>query len=181
MLAYGDHVVLGLIREHVLQHFKGHHIGLAVELDQEDDSALLGVEVQLLGLDIDIAGQNIVQDDILDKGTLVILLIVQILDIAKRNGQQLGHLFSHLVLTLNEYNVLCLGTAADRTVSITGGGHHVGGISKLIANALLDLADLDKLGASNNDAVFVNDADHAIDRILHLVNHTLEQSVRHNF
>ena len=49
MLAHADYVVTGLVGEHILQHFKGHHLGLSEELDQEYHSGLLGVEVKLLG------------------------------------------------------------------------------------------------------------------------------------
>ena len=86
VLTNRDHVILGLIREHVLQHLKGHHIGLAVELDQEDDSALLGVEVQLLGLDVNIAGENVVENDVLDERALVVLFVVEALDISEEDA-----------------------------------------------------------------------------------------------
>ena len=72
-LANADYIIARLVREHILKHFKWHHIGFSVELDKQHYAIFLGIEMQFLGLDINIARQDIVKDDIFDKRTLVVL------------------------------------------------------------------------------------------------------------
>ena len=50
---------------------------------KEDHAGHVTFKVQLLCLDVNIAGENIVQHDVLDKGSLIILLVMELLDVAK--------------------------------------------------------------------------------------------------
>ncbi len=179
LLPGGDDVVLVLVREDILDHVKGQHVGLGVELDQEYHPGLLGVEAQLLGLDVDVAGENVVQDDVFDEGALVVLFIVQILDVGKGYGQHRRDLFRELVLPFDEYDILPLGTGADGLVGVAAGGNSVGGVGQLIPHALSHFSDFNKLAACDDDAVVIDHADHAVHSISHLVNDSLKQTIRH--
>ena len=181
VLANADNVVLALIGEHILEHFKGHYVGLTEELDKENDSALLVAEMKLLGFNIDIAGKDVVENDILDEESLIVLFVVKVLDIAERYSQKLTHLLSHLILALHEYDVLVLGANRERTVGITAGNGNIGRIGKLVANTLLDLTDLYKISTRDNYAILINNTDHTVNRGLHLMNYVLKQSVCHFF
>ena len=70
-----DKILLG-IGEHVLQQLDGAHIRPAELADQKDHARQLRLEMQLLRADIDIPRQNIVGDDILDKGTSVMFFLI---------------------------------------------------------------------------------------------------------
>ena len=87
MLTYADNVVLGLVGEHVLEHLEGHNVCLAEKLDEEYYSRLLCSEMELLGFNINVAGENVVKNDILDEESLVVFLVVEILDVGERNCQ----------------------------------------------------------------------------------------------
>ncbi len=50
------------VGEHVLKHLEGEKIRLVLEFDKQDHAALGTVEIELLRLDEDIAGKNIVED-----------------------------------------------------------------------------------------------------------------------
>ena len=69
----------------------------------------------------------------------------------------------------------------DGTVCISAAYNDIVRIYKLVAYTLTDLSDLDELGASDNDSVFIDDADNAVDSILHLMDNALKKSVRHIF
>ena len=75
-----DDKILGLVREKVLDNVECRYVGLGGDLDQHDDAADLGVEAQLARLQIDVAGKDIVEDDVLDKIGAVVLFIIVLLD-----------------------------------------------------------------------------------------------------
>ena len=152
-------------------------VGFAQEFDQENNTQLVSIEVQLLGFDVDIAGQNIIQDDILYKRALVILFIIEIFDIAERDSQKFGHLLCHLIFTLNEYDIIGLGPVGHRAIGIAATGDNITGIAKLITYTLTDLTNFNKLRARDDNTVFIYNADNAINRIFHLVNNTLKQPI----
>ena len=179
MLADIDDKILVLIREHILNDIERNDIDLAVELDQNGDTHDFRGEMQLLGLDVNIAGKNVVKDDVLDERALVVLFIVQILDVGQRNRKNHCKLFRLLVFTLDKNDVFILGRAADRTVGITAGNHGIRRICHFVADTLSGFSDFDKLAAGNNDTVFIDDTNHAFHCFSHLMNNTLEQSGRH--
>ena len=67
LFAGGDDIVLVLVREDILNHIKGEDIGLGMELDKEYNTGFFRIEAQFLGLYIDIAGKNVVKNDVLDE------------------------------------------------------------------------------------------------------------------
>ena len=174
MLAHADDIILGFVREHILQHFKGHHVGLAVKFNQKHNPHFLGVEMQFLTLDIDIAGKDVIQNDVFDERALVVFFIVKVLDVAQRNGQHFGHFVGHFVFTLDKDNVLRFVSAGERTIGIAAADDAFAGEGKFVTDTLTHFADPNQFGAGNDNAVFIDDTDDAVDRVLHLVDHTLE-------
>ena len=174
MLADADDVVLGFIREHILQHLEGQHIGLAKELDEENDADLLGVEVELLALDVDIAGQDVVKNDVLDERALVVLLVVESFDITERNCEYLCDLICLSVLTLSKGNAIILVAGADKSVGVSVGNEGSLRECELLFNALLGFSDLGELAARYNDSVLINSTDGASYYVLQLMDNVLE-------
>ena len=135
--------------------------------------------MELLGLDVDVAGEDVVEDDVLDEGALVVLFIVEVLYVGKSNGKDGRYLLRKLVLALDEYYVLPFGACTDRSVGISFRRDGFGCIGKLIADALPHFSDFNQLTASYDDPVFVNYTDNTVDCISHLVDDSLEQTICH--
>ena len=166
-----------LVGEHVLRDLVGQHVGLAAELDKEDHTALLRVEAELLALDVNITLQNVVENDIFDEGALVILFIIQVFDIGKRNGNERRGACRRLVVALHKHDLIEFGALTDCPVCIPVQHDRVARIGHLLANADARLADLGKLTASDHNAALIDHADHTVGCVPHLMDHTLIQSI----
>ena len=103
-----DNEVLGLVGEEVLYDIVSGNVCLGYDLDQQANARNLGVEVKLSCLEVDISGENIVENDVLDEVRTVVLLIIVLLDARERNAEQLSVLLRVLVSTLNENGVVIL-------------------------------------------------------------------------
>ncbi len=75
-LVDGDDEVVWRCREETLHHVHRGDLCRANLAHQEHGPVGLGGNVQLLGADVDVAQQDVVGDDALDKGGLVVLLLV---------------------------------------------------------------------------------------------------------
>ena len=74
--------------------------------------------MKLSCLQIDISGENVVENDVFDEVRAVVLLVVILLDARKGNAEQLSVLLSVLVGTLNKNSIVVLGAAAKGFVGI---------------------------------------------------------------
>ena len=137
--------------------------------------------MKLLALYVNVAGENIVKDYILDKRALVVLFIVKALEIIESNREQKRSLFRRLVLTFNENKILRLRLTSYCAIGIAVIGENSRGVGVFITHVLSGLADSAELTAGNDNAVFIDYTDNAVDRVLHLMYYPLKQSVRHNF
>ena len=88
----------------------------------------LGIEVQLLGLDINIARQYIVEYDVLDEIGLVVFFIVQGFYARERYCEHSDNALRLIVGALDEHYVFNARVRADRTVGISVECHHIEGI-----------------------------------------------------
>ena len=110
-----DDEVLVLVREQVLQHIVGGDVVLLGDLHQHAHPADLRVEMELVALQVDVAGQDVVQDHVLDEVAPVVLLVVILLDAAQGHRQDLDKLLGLRVLARHKHGVLRAGTAAEGT------------------------------------------------------------------
>ena len=101
-----DDIILALIGEEILDNVIGGHICLGGDLDQHDDTADIAVEAQLARLEIDISGQDIVEDNILYKIGAIVLFIIILLDRRERNCKELSVLLSDLVAALYKNGIV---------------------------------------------------------------------------
>ena len=76
-----QHEILLLVREHAVYHVDRGNIGRRLLAHEEYHARHIIAEVQLAGLDINIARQDVIQNDILYEGSLVVLFVIQRLDI----------------------------------------------------------------------------------------------------
>ena len=125
--------------------------------------------MQLTGLDINITRQDIVQNDILDKGSLVMLLIIQRLDVADCDGCHGADAACVFVLTMNKYSVLKAGGAiCHRTVGISAETDHIAHIGQLCRRILTHFTNALQIGTGDNRTAGIDDTDCAVHRIFHL-------------
>ena len=75
-----------IVGEHACDNVVGNGLCLSDKADKKRHSAYIVCKVHLLGLKIDIARHDIVENDILYEGALVVLLVIQMLDARERNA-----------------------------------------------------------------------------------------------
>ena len=136
--------------------------------------------MQLTGLGIDIAGQDIIQHHILDEVGLVELLIVVLLDALQADGQHSGKLTSRLVHTLHEHCIIVMLGAGELLVGVAIAHKAVPCGQALRHKAVTYFPDQVQFRAGNDSAGLIHHADHPVDRIFHLVDHALKYSIGHN-
>ena len=175
-----QHEILLLVREHAVYHVDRGNIGRRLLAHEEYHARHIVAEVQLAGLDINIARQDVIQNDILYEGSLVVLFVIQRLDIVNRNRNQRADAARQLVLTLYEYGVFQTRRTVTRCmISITAETNDLAGEAQLSDCFLPHFTDTRQIGTCYNRTACVNNADRTIHRILHLQNNRLEQSRSH--
>ena len=69
--------------------------------------------MELVALEIDVTGQDVIQDDVFDKVAPVVLLVVILLDAVEGHGQDFDIFLGRRVLAGHKHGVLRAGTAAE--------------------------------------------------------------------
>ena len=156
-------------------------VAAAGDADDEHHPGDVGGEVQLTGLGVDVAGQDIVQHHILDKVGLVELLVVILLDALEADGQQRGELARSLVSAFHEDGIIVMLCAGELLIGVAIPHEAVSGRQTLCHKALAHLADQIQLRAGDDSAGLIHHADHTVDRVLHLVDHALKYSIGHKW
>ena len=160
--------ILELVGEHTAQHIHGGHIAMAHLTDQKHSTGGVGGEMQLLGTDVDITGQDIVHDDILDEGAPVMLLLVEGLGIVQGDVCQLAEAPGSLIVAGAEHGVLKeIGIADDGLEGLLGKGDNgVTGRADLQRGVGPPLTQRCHIGAGNDTAFAVDDAENTVGDIL---------------
>ena len=144
------------------------------ELNKEYDSCLIGIEMKLFALDVDITRQNVIENNIFDKGNLIVFIIVEALDIIERKGKHHRHFVCDTVLTFYEHCIFRTDAACHRAIRISRKNNRICRICQFFFHRLLGFTDLHQIAAGNDNAAFINDTDRSADRILHLMNKSLK-------
>ena len=108
--------ILLLVREEILNHIKGRDVVGRHDADEQHHPGDVGVEVQLPRLDIDVTGQDVVQNHVFDEVVAVVLLIIILLDAGKRNCQDVAEFHGHLIRAFYKHRILRLGLGAEGLV-----------------------------------------------------------------
>ena len=158
-----DKVVLA-VREQILQHLDGADVGLVHLADQEHHSGHVSGEMQLLGADVNVAGEDVVRDDVLDERALVVLLLVAGLGLAHGDGGKDTDGAGHGVVPADENRIFELAVqSAQKLVGALGGGEDLVGD---VPDQALDLiqvgADHPQLAAGDDKALMVHNAHRAV-------------------
>ena len=125
--------------------------------------------MQLAGLDVNIAGQDVVQNDILDEGRLVVLFVIQRLDVVDGYRHQRADAARQLILALHEYRILqTRGTVSRNMVGITAEPDDLSCKAQLSDRLFAHFTDTGQIGACDDRAARIHNANGAIHRVLHL-------------
>ena len=181
-LVDGQDKVLLLVREHTGKHVDGGNVRPAYLPDEEDGARRVGDEVQLLRADIDIARQNVVGDDILDEGSLVMLFLIVGLRAVERDVGHDAQTSGDLVVALGKHGVVKVGAPGNERLEglFVDDDNGVRGAVELDNGLGPFFPDARGVAAGDHGAVGVDHADHAVGRLLHLDDHTLKNAAGHN-
>ena len=171
--------ILALVREEVLNDVKGGNIGACGYSDKQNGTAYVCIEAQFTGLEVNITGQNVVKNNVLDEVAAVVFFIIILLDGGEGDGKNVCIAQSEIVGTLNKNSIFGVRMAAEGLVGITCGGEAVRIGDLFGKNTLTNLAAAGKITAGNCDTRIINNTNGAVDCIAHLVNNSLEKSVGH--
>ena len=177
----GQDKVLHLVREHPRQHVHGGHVAVTHLPDEEHRPGGVGGKVQLLGADVNITGQDIVHDDILHKGSPVMLLLVEGLGIVQGDIGHLAEAPCHLVVAGAENGVFQhVGIAQNGLeAALAEGDDAVGGVGHLQRGVRPALTQNGHIGAGNHAPLGIDYAEAAVRNIPQLNNDTLKNAVGH--
>ena len=177
--AYVDNVIVSFVGEHILNNVIRDNFAGIHKADKNNDAVYLAVKAKLLGFYINIAGENIVENDVFDKVGLVVFFIIESFDIGEGNRKKRRNALCGIVSALYENYIFDSCVRADGTVGIVTDNLGFVAIGKLIDNVLVNVTDFRKLTAGDNNALVVDYTDFAVDRFSHLINQTLKQLVTH--
>ena len=163
-LVNADDEILQLIREHAGQHIHGSYVPSAQLANQEHSSGGIGGKVQLLGPDIDIAGKDVVHDDVLHECAPVVLLFIEDLGIVQGNVSQAAVCTGQFIVTGAEHSVLKLvGAAHDGTEGLLGKGDEgLGGAGDLQSSVGPPLTQQGYIGAGYDTTFCIDHAEGAL-------------------
>ena len=135
--------------------------------------------MQLAGLQIDIAGQDIVQNDVFNKVSAVILFIIILFDAGKGNRQQ-GCIFrGKFIGPLDKHRIIIFGMGAEGLKGVAVADEKVRRSQRIGRNQFHRFADSPQIAARNNHGRFIDDADGSVNHVTHLMDNTLKQPVGH--
>lgn len=138
--------------------------------------------MQFLGADIDVAGEDIVGDDILDEGALVVLFLVVGLRTVERDVGHDAEASGSLIVALGEHGIVKVGAPGNERLEglFVDDNDGVRGAVELDDCLGPFFADQRGVAAGDHVAVSVNDADDAVGGLLHLDDHTLKNATGHS-
>lgn len=152
VFADADDIILILIREHILQDIVRNHFALIGKADEIDGFGRVHVKMKLFRLYVNITGQDIVQNDIFDKADFIVFFAVQAFDIEERHRKHMAQIGRFCILTLHGNDVFRTGIRAERTIGIAFRSNDGGVFVKASENLGSGFADMNKVGAGNDNA-----------------------------
>ena len=162
-----QHKVLTLVGEQTRQHIHRSHICMAHLTNQEHHPGCIGNEMQLLCPNVNITGQDVIHDNIFDKGAPVMLLFIEVLGIIQCD---IGHhtaAAGRFIRTGAKHSVLkCTRATEDRLeaflIELNDGLYSTCNLYSCIRPVLTQQCHV---GAGNNTALAINYAEHPLGNI----------------
>ena len=165
-----------------MQDIHGRHVNLAHLADQQHRPGNIGDKVQLFGVDIDVAGKDIIRDDVFHKGPAVMLFLIAGFGTIEGNTRHNTQALCQLILAIHIDGIVepCApalqglkGFSVRHRNQLIGGIQAMNGVFPLITQT-------GRLRGCDHIALAVNDAQGAVAGILHLHDNTLKHSAGHS-
>ena len=182
-LAHAENKVVLPVREQALDHIHRH--GFQPLINRPDDKytpAHLHRHMQLLGAHVNIADEDIVRNNILNKRALVVLFLIVGLGRVQGHAGHGAHSAAHAVVPTGKHGVVKVTTpAGQRLEGLALDGHTVA-ISQLDSLHILSplLANPGELAAGDDAAFGIHNANDPIRGLLKLQHYILKDPSRHD-
>ena len=175
-----DEIVL-TVREQALQQLERRDVGIGRLPHEQDGARLVRDEVQLLGAHVNVAGQDVVGNDVLQKSDLVVLFLVILLGLVESDGGQRADHAAHRVVPVGEGGVIRVLTGDLQRAEIPRAeGHRLVRAVQLPGMELRKMrADQRQLTGGDDEALLVHNADRPVEIVLHLGDHILKDPAGH--
>ena len=183
LLAHAENEVVLPVGEQALNQIQRSGLHPVVHrADDEHAPVHLGGHMQLLGPHVDIADEDVVGDDILHEGALVVLLFIIALGRVQRHGRHGAHRAADAVVAAGEHRIVKVSAPAGQCLeglALQGHTLAVGLLNGLYIFAPL-LADPRQLAARDNGSLGVDDPDGAVGGLFELQHYILKNSTGHD-
>ena len=144
-----------------------------------NNSYTQNIEYITRGLDEHEKQEALEWNDILDKIAAVVFFIVVLLDAGKRDAEHAAHFGRQVIAAGNKHGILRLHLGAKGLVGNAVPDEQLVIFAQIRRQKIVRLANLGQVAAGNDGGALINDADHAVHSIPHLINQALEQTIRH--
>ena len=170
-----------LVAEVVGDHIHGSHIGMTHLTNQEHSSGSIGSEMQFLCTDIDIAGQDVIHNNILNEGASVVLFLVESLCIVQGDESHGAASLCALVIAGAEHGVLEeISSGHHGTEGLLVEGDHMVACSSDPHSSICPTLTLQVgVGAANHITFGIDHAESTLSHILQLNHYTLKNTTGH--
>ena len=182
-LAHAEDEIILPVGEQALDHIHGHGLQTLVNgADNEYAPVDLHRHMQLLGTHINIADEDVVGNDILNKGTLVMLFFIVSLGRVQRHAGHSTDRAAHAVVAAGKNGIVKVAAPAGQSLKGLALNGHAVAVGQLDGLHILGplLSDPGELAAGNDAALGVHYADDAVRCLLELQHDILKNPSRHD-
>ena len=183
LLAYAQHKIVLPIGEQALHQIQRCGFQPVVHRANHKYAAVhLGGHMQFLGPHVNVADEDIVGDDVLHEGALIVLLLIIALGGIQRHGSHGAYGAANAVITAGEHRIIKVAAPAGQCLKGLAFQRHalaVGLLDGLYIFAPL-LADPRQLAARDNGSLGIDDPDGAVGGLFELQHYILKNSTGHD-
>ena len=180
-LVHAQDEILLPVGEHLGDRLQRGQIRSVDLTDQEHGAGNIRGEMQLLGADINVAGQDVVRNDVLYEDGFVVLLLIVDPGLLKGHAREDAHAARRGVSPVHKDGVIGPGVHARHgLIGPLPRNEHLLGVIPLDAAKILQLcADHAQFAAGYDHALVIRHADAPVGGVLHLNDDTLKYSAGH--
>ena len=172
--AYAEDEVFGFIREEILDNIENGDIIGSEDADEENNSGNIGGEAEFSCFDVDIAGKNIIKNNVFYKVCTVVFFIIILFDSCKGDSHKRAELCSKFIGASYKNCKLRLLFGTESFICKTVANMTFTGGTVIGYKEVVSFACTGKVAAGNNGCTVVNHADGTTDAVMHLVYYTLK-------
>ena len=183
LLTHAQHKVVLAIGEQILDLLHGSNLHPLIHAADDEHAAVdLRCHMKLLGAHVDIGDEDVVGDDVLNEGALVVLLLIVALGGVQRHSSHGADGTTNDIITVGKHGIVKMTTpgrqrlkslALQRHTFALGSGN---GLHVLVPL----LADTGQLAAGDHSTLSINNTDGTLSGLLKLQHYILKNSTGHD-